>query len=471
MNIKRDKNLWNADEISDLFSKKIGKDWECNAIEIDSRKVKPGNTFLAMPGTKFDGHDFILEAIKAGAKSIIIKNSLKIPTNKIEVIQVEDVNKSLLRLAKASRKRINKTKNIVAITGSSGKTSTKEMIGKAFSSLGKTFINPGSYNNQVGVPFSLANMPRNIDYGIFELGMNHFNEISVLSKLVQPNIVIITNISEAHIGNFNSIQDIIKAKSEIFNGLKSNGYILINNDNYYDEIQKYTKNFNQSNILTYGLNKNADIRLVKRYQSKNGQKITAEADGKIYNYKISLDGQHQAINSLAVIGSLLISKCDIQKGLNNIGRTSIPTGRGTKYNLSIKGEKSILIDDTYNANLSSMIASMHSFNEIAKNNRKVLIFGEMGELGIFSESLHKKLYDYLISFNIGLVVFVGNKTKQLYTLCINVIECIWVENISNHSEEKIFNLIKPKDCILVKGSRHMKMEIIVKKLINKFKGT
>ena len=340
MNIKRDKNLWNADEISDLFSKQIGKDWECNSIEIDSRKVKPGNTFLAMPGTKFDGHDFILEAIKAGARSIIIKNSLKISTNKIEVIQVEDVNKSLLRLAKASRKRINKTKNIIAITGSSGKTSTKEMLGKAFSSLGKTFVNPGSYNNQVGVPFSLANMPRNTDYGIFELGMNHFNEISILSKLVQPNIVIITNISEAHIGNFNSIQDIIKAKTEIFNGLKSNGYILINNDNYYDEIQKYTKNFNRANILTYGLNKNADIRLVKRYQSKNGQKITAEADGKIYNYKISLDGQHQAINSLAVIGSLLISKCDINKGLNNIGRTSIPTGRGTKYNLLIKGEKS-----------------------------------------------------------------------------------------------------------------------------------
>ena len=470
MTAKKEENLWNTEEIYDLFSKKIERDWKCSAIAIDSRKVKPGNIFLAMPGTKFDGHDFVLDAIDSGARAIIVKNSLEILNTKIEVILVEDVYNSLLFLAKASRKRINNSKNIIAITGSSGKTSTKEMIGKAFESIGETFINPGSYNNQVGVPFSLANMPRNTDFGIFELGMNNFNEISTLSKLVQPNIAIITNISEAHIGNFNSIKDIIKAKAEIFNGLKSNGYILINNDHYYDEVIKYTKNFSQSNVLTYGFNKKADIRLVNRVKSNNGQKVTAEADGKTYKYDISLDGQHQAINSLAVIGSLMLSKCDINKGLSNLNKITLPTGRGAKYHLLIKGEKSILIDDTYNANLGSMIASLHSFHEIAKINRKVLIFGEMGELGAFSEILHKKLYDYLISFNIDLVVFVGNKTKQLYTLCMHVIECIWVENMNNSSEDIILNLIKPRDYILVKGSRHMKMEIIVKKILHNFKG-
>ena len=127
----------------------------------------------------------------------------------------------------------------------------------------------------------------------------------------------------------------------------------------------------------------------------NLSKITAEADGKIYKYEVSLDGQHQAVNSLAVIGSLMLANCDINKGLSNLDKITLPTGRGAKYHLLIKGEKSILIDDTYNANLSSMIASLHSLNEIAKSNRKVLIFGEMGELGAFSESLHNKLYDYL----------------------------------------------------------------------------
>ena len=470
MVFKIDKNLWSVDEISNIFNQAIVNDWQCNAIEIDSRKVKPGNMFLAMPGTKFDGHDFIPEAINAGAKSIIVGKPYKVYEKKLNVIQVNDIYKSLLILAKKSRKRIHNSKKIIAITGSSGKTSTKEMIGQAFSSLGTTFINPGSYNNQVGVPFSLANMPRNTNYGIFEIGMNNFNEISFLSKLVQPDIAIITNISEAHIGNFNSINDIIRAKAEIFDGLKSNGHILIHNDNYLDEIKKYIKKFNKKNILTYGINKNADIRLLCRNPSNNGQKITAEVSGKVYNYNISLDGQHQAINSLAVIGSLLISDCNIKKGLKNLTKASLPSGRGTKYKLVIKEKKTILIDDTYNANLSSMIASLDSFNEIAKNNRKVLIFGEMGELGSFSEKLHQELYNYIIRYNVSLVVFVGNKTKKLYKLCINVINCIWLENLSKYGEDKIINLIRPKDCILVKGSRHMKMEKIVKKLISQYKG-
>jgi len=470
LSIKTDKNLWSADEISNIFNLVIENNWQCNSLEIDSRKVKPGNIFLAMPGTKFDGHDFIIEAIKAGATSIIVKKPYEEFRNKINIIQVNDVYKSLILLAKESRKRSNNSKKIIAITGSSGKTSTKEMLGQAFSTLGATFTNPGSFNNQVGVPFSLANMPRNINYGIFELGMNSFNEISFLSKLVKPDIAIITNISEAHIGNFDSINDIVKAKVEIFDGIKKNGYILINSDNYFNEIKKYTKRFSKKNILSYGLNKNADIRLIERVPQKNGQKIIAEGFGKIYNYNISLDGQHQAINSLAVIGSLLISNCDINKGLKNLTKATLPAGRGNKYNLVINKKNSILIDDTYNANPSSMIASLASFNEIANNNRKVLIFGEMGELGSFSEKLHKELYDYLIKYNVAIVVFVGNKTKKLYKICLNVIDCIWIENFSNYEEDKIINLIKPKDCILVKGSRHMKMEIIVKKLIAKFKG-
>ena len=195
--------------------------------------MKPGNIFLAMPGTEFDGHNFIKDAINMGANSLIIKESLNITKDNLNIIKVDDVYKSLILLSKASRKRINNSKNIIAITGSSGKTSTKEMLGHALSTIESTYINPDSYNNHVGVPYSLANMPRNTNYGIFELGMNNLNEISILSKLVKPDIAIITNISEAHIGNFNSIKDIITAKSEIFNGLRSNGYILLNNDHVY----------------------------------------------------------------------------------------------------------------------------------------------------------------------------------------------------------------------------------------------
>jgi UDP-N-acetylmuramoyl-tripeptide--D-alanyl-D-alanine ligase len=466
----RDNNLWNSFEFSLIFNKKLNKNWICNSIEIDSRKIKPGSIFFAMPGTKLDGHNFLLDAIKLGAESIIIKKKFKTKIDNYEFIEVDDVHESLNLLAKASRKRINNSKNIIAITGSSGKTSTKEMIGKAFTNLGLSYMNPESYNNHVGVPYSLANMPRNIDYGVFEIGMNNFNEISVLSKLVKPNIVIITNISEAHIGNFNSIYDIIKAKAEIFDGLKNNGFVLLNNDHeYHKEINKYI-NKNNTNVITYGMNKNADIRLIKRKIVEKGQAIIAEAYGKKYHYSISLDGEHQAINSLVVIGVLLITKCNINKGLKNLFETMPLYGRGSRHNLKIMGKKSILIDDSYNANLSSMRASIKSLDEIAKNNRKVLIFGEMGELGIFSNDLHNKLYKFLINFNISLVIFLGNKTKNLYNLCKSRIECTWSENVYSISKEEIFNLIKPKDYILIKGSRHMKMEVIVEYLLKEYKG-
>ena len=471
MVLKKTNILWNSDEISKIFNKNLDKDWTCTGVEIDSRKVKPGNIFLAMPGTKFDGHSFIKDSINLGANSLIIKESLNITKDNLNIIKVDDVYKSLILLSKASRKRINNTKNIIAITGSSGKTSTKEMLGYALSTVGSTYINPESYNNHVGVPYSLANMPRNTNYGVFELGMNNFNEISILSKLVKPDIAIITNISEAHIGNFNSVKDIIKAKSEIFNGLKSNGYILLNNDHvYYKELEQSISKSKNYNIIKYGFNKNADIRLIKRLVDNYGQTLIVEAYGKTYKYKINLDGEHQAINSLAVLGVLLISKCNIEKGLKNLHKINLPAGRGKRYNLIIKGQNTVLIDDTYNANLSSMVASLKTLYEKAKNNRKVLFFGEMRELGVFSEDLHQKLYDYLISFNISMIIFVGNKTKNLYKLCNRKIECFWSENVDSLSKDEISNLIKPKDFILVKGSRNIKMEIIVKYLLDNFKG-
>ena len=471
MVLKKINMLWDSNEISNIFKKNIEKDWICNGVEIDSRKVKSGNTFLALPGTKLDGHSFIKDAINLGARSLIIKESFKIIEDNLTVIEVDDVYKSLILLAKASRKRINNTKNIIAITGSSGKTSTKEMIGKALSEIGSTYINPASYNNYMGVPYSLANMPRNTDYGVFELGMNNLNEISILSELVQPDIAIITNISEAHIGNFSSVRDIIKAKSEIFDGLRSNGYVLLNNDHtYYKELVQNISKPNNYKIIKYGFNKNADIRLLKRLVENYGQTLIAEAYGKTYKYKINLDGEHQAINSLAVLGVLLISKCNVERGLKKLYKVSLPPGRGRRHNLIVKGQKSVLIDDTYNANLSSMVASLKTLYEIAKSNRKVLFFGEMSELGIFSDDLHKKLYDYLISFNISVIIFVGNKTKSLYKLCNKRIECLWSKNIDSLSKEEMFNLIKPKDFILVKGSRNMNMEIIVKYLLVNFKG-
>ncbi len=300
--------------------------------------------------------------------------------------------------------------------------------------------------------------------------MNNSNEISKLAKLVKPNIAIITNVSEAHIGNFKSIKEVIKAKAEIFEGLADKGYILINRDfEHYNEIITYSEKLKNINMITYGLNNSSDIYLIERVVSKKGQKITVSAYGKNYTYEINFDGLHQAINSLAVVGVLLILKCDVKKGLNNLYKSTVPIGRGNKYDLLIDEKKSLLIDDSYNANPSSVIASLNMLSEIAVNNRKVLILGEMGELGKHSLLLHKKLYDYLINLNINLVIFVGKNTKNLYNISKNNIECSWSESAEQIIKSDIDKLIKPMDTILVKGSRYMKMEVVVNYLRDKYK--
>jgi len=212
----QDPILWTSEELSKVMGVKIESTWLCNGIQFDSRNIKIGNIFLALPGTKLDGHYFIEDALKSGAVAIIVNKTYKSNVYNNKLIRVDDVYKALILMAKEARNRVIKESHIIAITGSSGKTSTKEMIMSAFKELGITYSNPGSFNNHVGVPYSLANMSSNTEFGIFELGMNNSNEIRKLSNLVRPNIAIITNVSEAHIGNFNSIKDVIKAKAEIF---------------------------------------------------------------------------------------------------------------------------------------------------------------------------------------------------------------------------------------------------------------
>lgn len=456
------KSLWNNNELSDVLNINISGNWQFNGLEIDSRKIKEGRLFFALEGKNFNGHDFIEDALNSGAKGVVATKNISKKFDGHLILRVQDVYDSMLKLAKASRKRINNS-NIIAITGSSGKTSTKEMLKSALSNIGNVHASPDSYNNYVGVPYSLMNMPKSTKFGIFEIGMNHSNEIRPLSKLVNPNTVIITNITDAHIGNFKSLNDIVKAKSEIFEGLNKDGQVIINRDfSSYDKTINIANKLGIKNIFSYGIHKNSDVRLIDRVQLPNGQKIEAKAFGKKYIYKINFNGKHQAVNSLSILSILILLKQDIKKGLNSLFSSYLPMGRGNKYIFSIKQGKIVVIDDTYNANPSSVKASINLLNETAKNNRKVVILGEMAELGKYSESLHLSLKECLLKNNIDMIVFVGSKTKGLYNALKKNIKCFWKRDSNTLIYEKFISLILPNDYILVKGSRSMKMEIIVK---------
>ena len=460
----KNKILWNSNELSEILNTSISKNLKFNKLEMDSRRIKNGALFLALEGKKLDGHNFVEDAINSGAIGLIVSKNIKNKIYKSHTIKVKNVYESMLLIAKASRNRINSIRksNIIAITGSSGKTSTKEMLKSALSNMANVYANRDSYNNFMGVPYSLINMPKDTKYGIFEIGMNNSNEIRPLSKLVNPNTVIITNITDAHIGNFKSLNDIVKAKSEIFEGLNTEGKVIINRDfSSYNKAIGIANKLGIKNIMSFGNHKESDVRLIKREQLLSGQKIEAEAFGKKYIYKINFDGFHQAINSLSILAILIFFKLNIKIGLNSLFSSYLPLGRGNKYILSNEYGKIFLINDTYNANPSSVKASVNSLNEIAKKSRKVVILGEMGELGDHSDSLHLTLKECLLENNIDMIIFIGDKTKGIYNTLKENIRCFWNKDSKSLISKKFINLILPNDWILVKGSRSMSMEIIV----------
>ena len=471
MNSNKNTPIWNSKDLAKILNIKILKDVQFNSVEIDSREVKEGSLFIALKGKNFDGHDFIESAIKKGAKGLIISKNIDINTDDIIIFKVKDVYKSIISIALSSIERVKKIDNskTIAITGSSGKTSTKEMLKTALNSVSKVYANRDSYNNYTGVPYSLINMPSSSEYRVFEIGMNHANEIRPLSNLVNPDIVIITNITDAHIGNFDSEDEIIKAKSEIFEGLNKNGTAIINRDfKGFDKTIDIAKNNGVKKFVTFGSNKNADIKLLKRKQLIDYQKIEAEAFGIKYIYKINFEGVHQAINSLSVLATLILLNLDIKIALNSLSNSILPSGRGNKLVLSHDDGKIVIIDDSYNANPSSVKASINLFSEIAGSNRKILFLGEMSELGTYSKSLHLSLVENIMKNRIDIIIFVGNKTKGIYNLLKNDIKCFWNVNSKSVITSDYIDFILPNDFILVKGSRSMSMEIIVSYIKNIF---
>ena len=463
--------LWNSVDLEKITNGNSSAYWECKGIEIDSRKVRKGDLFFPLPGKKLDGHNFIKEAIDRGAEATLIKKGFEENNSEFNNLIVEDVIESLYRLAKESITSAKKLYNttFVAITGSSGKSSTKEIMRKACNSVVNAYANPDSYNNHIGVPYSLANIPRHTNCAILELGMNNFDEIKKLSILIKPFISIITNISSAHIGNFNSIQDIVKAKSEIFYGMDKSGFAILNRDQkFYKFIKDIASKEGIKNIITFGENKNSDVYLRSRKILNVGQALEVSVFGKTYIFEINIDGAHQAQNCLSVIAALKVMDYDMEKALTGLSNIDLLPGRGIKHKIYINNQESWLIDDTYNANPSSVEASLKSLKELSKGNRNVLVIGDMRELGNFSKELHQTIANLIIKLNTTLVFCVGYETQVIYKSIKNDSQAYWFKEISEMKKENYIDLLEPSDFILIKGSRAMKMEKLVKYTINNF---
>jgi len=446
-------------------------------VFIDSRKKTKNGLFVAIIGENNDGHDFLKQAFENGATMAIVQ---KIPADfahDSRLILVKDSTKSLVNLATHARK--NFAGKIIAITGSVGKTSIKEMLRtvlsqktdpKIVSHKNKVFANYGNLNNHIGLPLSLCNLPQDCDYGVFEMGMNNPGEIEFLTKIALPDIAIISNIAKAHIGNFKNEDGIALAKSEIFLGVAPSGYAILNKDNkYFDFLksQALKNNIKEENILSFGKNKESDICLESFENTDIAlSKVHVKIAKKTLNYEINSINESTILNSLIGIAVLKILKVDFANYLPNFKTLETPAGRGNIIKINKNNKSFIIIDDSYNANLESMISGLKFLAKLGEQNpkgRTVAIIGDMLELGTRGIEEHKSIAKYINQFNIDKTLLVGDLSK-------NIIGELKKEQIIGHFDNsanlavQIMGLVHDNDIILVKGSNGTKMNLIINSL-------
>lgn len=465
--------MWHKNNIikalkDNFLESKIDEHLQASQVIIDSRQKSENGLFIAIKGDNNDGHNYLKNAFDNGAIMAIID---KIPEgfeNDNRLILTKNSNQALLDLAHYSRAIF--TGKIIGVTGSVGKTSVKEMLKTILSYKHKTFATQGNLNNHIGMPLTLCNLDSSYEYAILEMGMNHLGEIDFLSKMAKPQIAIISTVTSAHIANFKNEEEIALAKSEIFHGLVQNGHAIINGDNKHYQFvknQAHQNNVKDNNIISFGKNDYNQTQLISfNHIDENFSQVKVKISQKIFDYQINSINEATIFNSLIILSTLKALNLNIENYLPAFNQLTTPKGRGNIIKIDKPNLKLTIIDDSYNANLTSMIAGLkflHDVRKINPNSRIVAIIGDMLELGKYEVEEHKSIAKYIREFNIDKVLLVGPLTH-------NMISDLESEKLIGHFAnskdlaDKINNLVKNNDIILVKGSRGTRMELIINKL-------
>ena len=409
------KLLWTQSGIASATGGSIIKQFDIHGISIDSRAVEKGDLFVAIKARR-DGHYFIKNAVQNGASAALVSWKPKNIPRGFPVIFVKNTEEALRKLAKAARSRTRA--KVIAVTGSAGKTTTKDILGSLLSKVGETHLSQASFNNQWGVPLSVAQMPAETEYGVFEIGMNHSGEITPLVKIARPDIAIITTVGAGHIGNFSSEEEIAAAKAEIFNGVKKGGTAIINRDNKHFEFLKAEAEKLELKVVTFGEHEDANIRLVSIKEEDQQSQIEVNIHGQILSFSSSLLGKHNALNISAVMAALAEMGVDTAEAAIAL-KDVLPTdGRGRKAELVTPSSTGTftLVDESYNANPLSMRAALENVKNIRPQGEglKIAVLGEMKELGEHTEKLHTELKDIVQECGFDRIYLVGEATTALF---------------------------------------------------------
>jgi len=434
-----------------------------SGVSIDSRSLQPGDLFVALVGPNADGHAHVGAALACGAAAAVVAHSPAGLAADAPLIRVDDTQAALERLGEAARAR--STARIVAITGSVGKTSTKEMLATVLAAQASTHWSAASYNNQWGVPLSLARLPRSARFGVFELGMNHAGEIAVLTRQVRPEIAIITTVEAAHLEFFSDIKQIADAKAEIFLGVGAGGAAILNGDNpMADRLAAAATACGLTRILRFGTGIRADIRLIAAEAEAEGSTVDADILGTRLSYRLSQPGRHLVMNSLAVLGAVALLGADLAEAGRVLGRLPGLAGRGRQQTIPVGDGEAVLIDESYNASPASMRAAFAVLAASRPAGRRIAVLGDMRELGLQAPVLHAALAAPLVAAGADLVYTAGPLMRHLHDALPGALQGAWRPSAAELLP-LLIDTLQPGDTVTVKGSLGSRMADIVKPLM------
>ena len=444
---------------------------EVTGISIDSRTVQPGEAFFAIRGDRLDGHAYAGKALAAGAGLAVVEAGYR-PESKEEtgLVRVADTLRALEDLGRAARAR--SAARIVAVTGSVGKTGTKEMLRTVFSEFGATHAPVGSFNNHWGVPLTLARMAQSTEFGVFEIGMNHAGEIRPLVKMVRPDVAIITNVEAAHLEYFDSEREIAEAKAEIFEGLEAGGTAVINRDNRWFDLMRERATTRQARILSFGAHEKADIRLVHAEHDEHGSRIEAVVAGEMLHYALAVPGRHLVMNSLSVLATVHALRLDLDRAGKALAGVPALKGRGERFVLRLGEGEATLIDESYNANPVSMRAAftLLAQTEPRGSGRRIAVLGDMLELGQETGRIHAELLEPLLAAGADLVFLAGPVMKSLWQVLPERCRGAYAEQASG-LETILPGAVGAGDVVMIKASAGTQLGPVVDALVRQFRAT
>ena len=451
--------LWTAEEIAEATGGTVHGDFKANGVAFDSREIGGAELFVAMKGEATDGHRFLGQAFERGAAGALVSQEITKPH-----VHVADTAQALNDLGSASRRRTDA--RICGVTGSVGKTGTKEALFAALdrAAAGRAHRSVKSYNNHTGVPLSLARMPRDTRFGVFEMGMNHAGELAQLTRLVRPHVAIVTAIASAHREFFESDEEIADAKGEIFHGLEEGGTALVPFDSPHRDRLIAAARPHAAKVLTFGFGEGADIRARDAIPSpRGGTLVTAALPEAELSFTLAPPGEHWVSNALAVLGAVDAMGGDLAAAGLALAELAGLKGRGERHRISVGGGEALLIDESYNANPSSMRATLKVLAAENVAGRRIAVLGSMRELGPGSEAFHAGLAEPIREAGVDRAILVGPEMESLAKVLGPKPKMTHVQDVASALE-----LVRQEagrgDAILVKGSNSIGLAALVEAL-------